>query len=76
MQKGAGLYSTGHVVISNCIIEDCTSLGPGSGIFHTGDGMLLKLTNCTFRNNDSPQILNEGNSEMIISNTNRLETNE
>jgi hypothetical protein len=75
-KQGAGIYSTGNLNLTDCIIEDCMSLESGGGIYHSGPGMTIKLTNCTLRNNATPHILNEGGGEIIISNTNRLKTNE
>jgi len=75
-QSGAGIMSTGNILLQNCTIEECSSLLDGSGIYHSGNNMTFILSNCTLRSNSGSVIKNTGAGIMIISDDNNIETND
>jgi len=75
-QFGAGVKSTGNILLQNCIIEECRAQLDGSAIYHSGNNMKFFLSNCTLRNNSEAAIKNTGAGFMIISDDNNIKNND
>lgn len=67
--KGAGIYSMGNAEIKDVVVEYSSAQGTGAAVYNIGSGADLRMMNCTFRFNDSPNghdVHNAGGANIII----------
>ncbi len=52
-RRGGGIYNSGNLVLTTCILRSNSSVGRGAGIYSVGSFANLDLTDCLFEGNIS-----------------------